>query len=161
MTSGMGTPGWTLRPIGTLRTPFRTLGDCPRNGRAPDPAPVCHAEILPEFVAGLDGLDGFSHLILLYWLDRAGRAEMVIRPRFAPAPRGMFSTRTPRRPNPIGLSVVRFEGFAAPDRLRVRFLDCVDGTSLLDIKPYLPRTDAEPDARMGWLSPQEPGAAGG
>lgn len=63
----------------------------------------------------------------------------------------MFATRAPFRPNPIGLSVVAFDGFDGPNTLKVRFLDCVDGTRLLDIKPYLPTTDSQPDATMGWL----------
>jgi len=66
----------------------------------------------------------------------------------------------PRRPNPIGLAVVAFEGFEAPDRLRVRYLDCLDGTPLLDIKPYLPSTDAEPGASMGWLAECPPKTRG-
>ena len=65
----------------------------------------------------------------------------------------MFATRGPRRPNPIGLSVVAFDGFDGPGRLKVRYLDCVDGTPLIDIKPYLPTTDSEPQAAMGWLAP--------
>ena len=68
-----------------------------------------------------------------------------------PQPRGVFATRGPRRPNPIGLSVVAFDGFDAPDTLKVRYLDCIDGTPLIDIKPYLKTTDCEPDADMGWL----------
>jgi tRNA-Thr(GGU) m(6)t(6)A37 methyltransferase TsaA len=142
-----------MLPIGTLHTPWRTIDACPRNGRQPDPAPVCIARIFPEFVAGLDSLEGFSHLILLYWLNQAPLAQTLFKPPFDPSPRGIFSTRAPARPNPIGLSVVAFDGFEAPDRLKVRFLDCVDGTPLLDIKPYLPTTDSEPDATMGWLEP--------
>ena len=65
----------------------------------------------------------------------------------------MFATRAPLRPNPVGLSVVAFDGLDGPGRLRVRFLDCMDGTPLLDIKPYLPSTDSEPGAAMGWLAP--------
>jgi tRNA (adenine37-N6)-methyltransferase len=145
--------GFAIRPIGTLRTPWHSIADCPRNGRQPDPAPVCTAQLLPEFVEGLLGLDGFSHLILLYWLDRATSPELIFSPPFDPRPRGIFSTRAPFRPNPIGLSVVAFDGFDAPDALKVRYLDCVDGTTLLDIKPYLPTTDSEPDAALGWLDP--------
>jgi len=141
----------TLQPIGFLSTPWRTLGECPRNGRQPDPAPECHAHVLPAFVPGLLALEGFSHLIVLYWLDRAGQAALQFSPPFDGNPRGVFATRAPWRPNPIGLSVVAFDGFAEPGRLRLRYLDCVDGTTLLDIKPYLPSTDAEPDASMGWL----------
>jgi tRNA (Thr-GGU) A37 N-methylase len=74
-------------------------------------------------------------------------------PPFDGRVRGVFATRAPVRPNPIALSVVAFDGFAAPNCMRIRFLDCVDGTPLVDIKPYLPTTDAEPGARMGWLEP--------
>jgi tRNA-Thr(GGU) m(6)t(6)A37 methyltransferase TsaA len=125
----------------------------PEERPQPDPAPTCTAHVLPEFVSGLQNLEGFSHLILLYWLDQAKQPHMLFSPPFEPGPRGIFSTRAPFRPNPIGVSVVAFEGFDGPDRLKVRYLDCVDGTPLLDIKPYLPTTDSEPDATMGWLEP--------
>jgi tRNA-Thr(GGU) m(6)t(6)A37 methyltransferase TsaA len=75
---------------------------------------------------------------------------MIFTPPRDTVPRGVFATRTPRRPNPIGLSVVKFDGLAAPGILRVRYLDCVDGTPLIDIKPYLPTTDAEPAASMSF-----------
>jgi tRNA-Thr(GGU) m(6)t(6)A37 methyltransferase TsaA len=142
-----------LRSIGNLTTPFRTRADCPRNGRQPDPAPLCHAVVLPEFQPGLASLDGFSHLILLYWLHEATQPDLVFVPPFDSQPRGVFATRAPWRPNPIGLSVVAFEGFSAVGVLSVRYLDCIDGTKLLDIKPYLPTTDCVPDAGMGWLQP--------
>jgi tRNA (adenine37-N6)-methyltransferase len=148
----VGLQAMVLRPIGSISTPWRTLAECPRNGRQPDPAPLCHATVSDEFVPGLQGLEGFSHLILLYWLGGGRAVEMVFTPPFDSAPRGLFSTRAPWRPNPVGLSVVRFEGFEGPGRLAVRYLDCLNGTALLDIKPYLPTTDAEPDASMGWLA---------
>ena len=141
-----------LVSIGHLETPFRSIADCPRNGRQIDPAPACHAVVDPAFLAGLLALDGFTHLILLYWLGPQG-ADLHIIPPFDGQPRGVFATRAPLRPNPVGLSVVAYEGSAEPGRLRVRHLDCVDGTPLLDIKPYLPSTDAEPGAAMGWLTP--------
>jgi tRNA (adenine37-N6)-methyltransferase len=144
---------YSVTPIGHLETPWATPADCPRNGRQPDPLPECRAVVAPEFQAGLLGLEGFSHLILLYWMDRAAPAPLVLSPRFDGDRRGIFATRAPVRPNPIALSVVRFEGFAAPGVLRVRNLDCANGTPLLDIKPYLPTTDAEPEAIMGWLAP--------
>ena len=105
---------FTLRPIGLLRTPFATRADCPRNGRQPDPAPQCRAEVFPEFVEGLADLDGFSHLILLYWLDEIREPSLTMTPPFDGRPRGVFATRAPVRPNPIALSVVAFDGFAAP-----------------------------------------------
>ncbi len=139
-----------LTPIGVLRTPFATLSACPRNGRAPAPPPLCRAELLPAFHEGLRDLGGFSHLILLYWLARTVPA-LTVTPRSSGVPRGVFATRAPCRPNPIGLSVVRLEGIEAPGTLLVRHLDCLDGTLLLDLKPYLPRTDSEPGASIGWM----------
>ena len=147
-----------LRPIGHLATPWRTIRDCPRNGRQPDPAPDCLAHVSPDYHDGLLKLDGFSHLILLYWLGPAvERPEMRFTPPFANEPAGLFATRGPKRPNPIGLSVVAFDGFADAGILRVRYLDCLDGTPLLDIKPYLRSTDCEPEATMGWLAPHATG----
>jgi tRNA-Thr(GGU) m(6)t(6)A37 methyltransferase TsaA len=143
----------TLQPIGTIHTPWRSIADCPRNGRQPDPAPSCSVRLLPEYVPGLQSLDGFTHLILLYWLHETKPPALVFTPPFDTQPRGIFATRAPWRPNPIGLSVVAFDGMDGPDCLTVRFLDCIDGTPLLDIKPYLATTDSEPDARMGWLDP--------
>ncbi len=142
-----------LQPIGILQTPFLTTADCPRNGRQFKPAPVCHAVVDPEFQPGLQGLEEFSHLILLYWMHASTSARLVFTPPFDSAPRGVFSTRAPWRPNPVALSVVKFDGFDGPGRLRVFHLDCLNGTALLDIKPYLPTTDSEPNATMGWLAP--------
>ncbi len=139
-----------LRPIGHLETPFGTIEACPHNGRQLDPAPDCFAVVAPEFQAGLADLAGFSHLILLYWLGPQPDV-LTITPPFDGNERGVFATRAPVRPNPIGLSIVAFAGLHGPGRLRVRYLDCRDGTPLLDIKPYLPTTDAEADASMGWL----------
>ncbi len=146
-------PPFPVRPIGFLHTPFRSLAECPRNGRQPQPPPRCEARLFPEFGPGLGSVDGFSHLIVLYWLDQVGEPSLIVTPPFDPAPRGVFATRAPHRPNPIGLSVVAFDGFADKLTLRLRYLDCVDGTKLLDIKPYLPSTDSVSDARMGWLAP--------
>jgi tRNA-Thr(GGU) m(6)t(6)A37 methyltransferase TsaA len=144
--------GFTLHPIGTLRTPWHEIDACPRNGRQPDPAPLCRAELLPAFIPGLLGLEGLSHLIVLYWMHQAKPSGLVFTPPFDSRERGVFATRSPRRPNPIGMSVVAFEGMLGPGVLKLRYLDCVDGTPLLDIKPYLVTTDCEPDASMGWLA---------
>jgi tRNA (adenine37-N6)-methyltransferase len=144
---------FTLQPIGTLHTPWRSIAACPRNGRQPDPAPICTARVFPEFLEGLRSLEGFSHLILLYWLGEGTQRRLTFTPPFDPQPRGVFSTRAPFRPNPVGLSVVAFEGFDGSDTLKVRYLDCLDGTPLIDIKPYLATTDSEPSAAMGWLDP--------
>lgn len=142
-----------IRPIGAIATPWATIADCPRNGRQPDPAPICTVTVFEPFLDGLQGLEEFSHLILLYWLHQVRAPALVFTPPFHPEPRGVFATRGPRRPNPIAMSVVAFDGFDGPGRLLVRYLDCADATPLLDIKPYLPTTDAEPTATMGWLGP--------
>ena len=140
-----------LRPIGRLRTPFATLADCPRNGRKLQPPPDCIAEVDEAYAEGLVGLDGFSHLILLYWFGPQPEL-LTIAPKFDNRPRGVFASRTPVRPNPIALSVVSLHGIAGR-QLHIRNLDCRDNTPLLDIKPYLPTTDCEPGASMGWLVP--------
>lgn len=142
-----------IRPIGLLRTPFRTLADCPRNGHQPKPPPPCEARVFAEYGAGLASLEGFSHLIVLYWLGEAAEPALKFVPPFDGSPRGLFATRAPCRPNPIGLSVVAFDGFLDGLTLRLRYLDCLDGTPLIDVKPYLPSTDSVPEASMGWLAP--------
>ncbi len=142
---------FSVRPIGILHTPWNTISACPRNGRQPDPSPLCTASVQPAFREGLRDLEGFSHLILLYWLGQATPARLTFTPPFDPQPRGVFATRAPFRPNPIGMSIVAFDGFDGSGTLKVRYLDCLDGTPLLDIKPYLPTTDSEPGAAMGWL----------
>jgi tRNA (adenine37-N6)-methyltransferase len=144
---------FTLRPIGVISTPWASIEACPRNGRQPDPAPRCHVRVFREYLEGLRDIEGFSHLILLYWMNQLSPPRMLFKPRFADEAHGLFTTRSPARPNPIGLSVVVLEGREGRDCLKVRYLDCVDGTSLLDIKPYLRSTDAEPAATMGWLEP--------
>lgn len=142
---------FSIQAIGTLHTPWTSIAACPRNGRQPDPAPVCSVRVLPAFQDGLRGLEGFSHLILLYWLGQGQAPRLVFTPPFDAEPRGVFASRAPWRPNGIGVSVVAFEGFEGVGSLKVRYLDCMDGTPLLDIKPYLVTTDCEPGASMGWL----------
>ena len=142
----------SLVAIGRIRTPFASIDGCPRNVRAIDPAPLCTVEVFETYRKGLLALDTFSHVILLYWLGEAEPAKMVFRPPFDTRERGVFATRAPWRPNPIGLAVAKLEGIEN-GLLRVRYVDCLDGTTLLDIKPYLPTVDAEPEASMGWLRP--------
>ena len=107
-------------------------------------------ELLPEFVEGLKDLDGFSHVTLLYHLHRARDARLTVVPFMDTVPRGVFATRAPRRPNPIGLSTVRLVGIEG-NVLTIENVDMLDGTPLLDIKPYSPEFDARTDVRIGWL----------
>jgi tRNA-Thr(GGU) m(6)t(6)A37 methyltransferase TsaA len=107
-------------------------------------------EIYTEFNERLRDLDGFSHLILLYHLHGIDTAKLLVTPFLDSVPRGVFSTRAPVRPNPIGLSVVRLVGIA-DNILQIADLDVLDGTPLLDIKPYIPDFDRPSDVRIGWL----------
>ena len=131
--------------IGRIRTPWTTRGECPKNGLQTDAA--CTVEVDPLYAAGLQNVEGASHLILLYWMDRAERGLLVQRPRHADGSRGTFSLRSPARPNPIALSVVKLLSRDG-SRLTVRGLDCLDGTPLLDIKPYYATTDSRPEATV-------------
>jgi tRNA-Thr(GGU) m(6)t(6)A37 methyltransferase TsaA len=108
-------------------------------------------EVLPEFAEGLSDLGGFSHIILLYSFHRITESKLRVTPFMDSVPRGIFATRAPKRPNPIGLSVVRL--LRVEDKtLHVENVDMLDGTPLLDIKPYIPEFDEHPADRTGWLA---------
>lgn len=110
---------------------------------------LCTVELDPPYEQGLKGIESCTHLILLYWLDQADRDRLVHNPPMDDKPYGTFALRTPNRTNPIGLAVadlVKVEG----NILTVRHVDCVDGTPLIDIKPYFASVDCKPDARVGW-----------
>jgi len=110
-------------------------------------------EILPEFEAGLADIDGFSHLIVLWVFDRAEGFELLGTPPSDHRPHGVFATRSPYRPNPIGLTTVELTRRDGP-RLQVRGVDMLDGTPILDLKPYLSSVPAE-KLRRGWLAEAE------
>jgi tRNA-Thr(GGU) m(6)t(6)A37 methyltransferase TsaA len=107
-------------------------------------------EIFPEYAPGLKDLEGFSHIILIYHLNQAGPAKLEVTPFLDNQTHGIFATRAPTRPNPIGLSVVRLKSIEA-NILLVDNLDILDGTPLLDIKPYIPEFDYRAEVRTGWL----------
>lgn len=138
-----------LRRIGTIRTPYREAEGTPIQ-------PVFGAgvegtvDVFEEFAEGLVDLEGFERVWLIYWLDRAGPAELFVVPYRDASPHGVFATRAPSRPSPIGLSVVRLLERRG-STLRVADVDILDNTPLLDIKPYVPRFDAHPQSRAGWF----------
>ena len=107
-------------------------------------------EVLSVYQDGLQDLDGFSHIILLYLFHRSRGFELKVVPFLDTTSRGVFATRAPKRPNPIGLSVVQLERIEGRI-LHVEGIDVLDGTPLLDIKPYVPEFDAQVDIRTGWL----------
>ena len=145
---------FTVRPIGVIHTPFVAKEEAPIQG-AFVPDTVGRVILLPEYAAGLKDIEGFSHLFLLYHFDRAGKVELV-RPTFLDdEPHGIFAARHPCRPNGIGMTVVRLLGREG-NILAVAGVDMLDGTPLLDIKPYIPRFDAHPEAVPGWFADREP-----
>ena len=131
--------------IGHIRTPWKTLADCPKNTAARREV-LATVELDPHYADGLKDIGLLSHLFLLYWLDRSDRDFIVHAPSHVPEPRGVFALRAPVRPNPVGLAVVELVSVEGPN-LTIRNIDCVDGTPLLDIKPYFSKTDSVPDAR--------------
>lgn len=149
-----------LTPIGFARTPFTEKAQAPRQAVAGSgEGAEGTLEILPEHAHALDDLAGFDRIWILFWFHEAARASGKVLPPRSATKRGVFATRSPHRPNPIGLSAVRLtsvEGLV----VRVRDVDLVDGTPILDIKPYIAYADAFPDASTGWLgAPEDPRAA--
>lgn len=138
-----------FEPIGVIHSPFSELTGMPIQpaGAAGVKGTV---EIYEEYHAGLKDLDGFSHIILLYFFHRSRDYELTVVPYLDTEPRGLFATRAPRRPNPIGLSVVRLHGIE-DGIVHIENVDILDGTPLLDIKPYNPAFNARGEIRIGWL----------
>ena len=138
-----------LKPIGIVHSPFKEL-----NGMPIQPAGAVGVkgtvEVFEEYRAGLKELDGFSHIILLYHVHRSQGFKLHVVPFMDSEPRGLFATRAPKRPNPIGLSVVQLDKIE-DGVLQIQKVDILDGTPLLDIKPYVPEFDAEVKVRTGWL----------
>jgi tRNA-Thr(GGU) m(6)t(6)A37 methyltransferase TsaA len=133
--------------VGRIRTPWTRRDDCPKNARESDA--VCRIEVDPRWAPALKDVETCSHLVVLYWMDKARRDLALQVPQHYGEQRGTFALRSPARPNPIALSVVRLlkvEG----TQLLVQGLDCLDDTPLIDIKPYFASTDAVPDAVTGW-----------
>ncbi|MBN8936915.1 MAG: tRNA (N6-threonylcarbamoyladenosine(37)-N6)-methyltransferase TrmO [Rhizobiales bacterium] len=136
--------------IGRIRTPWKTRSECPKNARqARESGTVCTIEVDPRWQQALPGVETCSHLIVLYWMDRARRDLVVQVPAQYGSGKPTFSLRSPVRPNPIALSVVELRKVEG-STLHVVGLDCLDGTPLVDIKPYFSSTDSIADARVGW-----------
>jgi tRNA-Thr(GGU) m(6)t(6)A37 methyltransferase TsaA len=140
----------TYNPIGIIHSPFKDIKGMPiQPGGAKGIAGTI--EIKPEYVDGLQDIEGFSHIILIYHFHLSKGYSLKVKPFLDETLRGVFATRAPRRPNPIGISVVklvRLEGTI----LHIEDIDIVDGTPLLDIKPYVPEFDITGGKKLGWLS---------
>jgi len=143
---------FTPQPIGFVRSPFTDTAAIPKGLGAKHTAEGA-LEILPAFELGLTHIEGYSHLIVLSAFDRSDGFDLLVTPPSDDRPHGVFTTRSPRRPNPIGLTVVELLG-RENGSLRVRGVDMLDGTPILDIKPYLSNIAAE-TLRRGWLAEAE------
>jgi len=138
---------FAVRPIGYVHSAYSRPEDVPHSHQAWTEE-TCRIRLLPAHANGLRGLDGYSHLIVLFWVHRWHEWKMP-RHHHKPPHVKVFATRMPVRPNPIGLSVVELVEFSPDDGdLVVRELDALDGTPVLDIKPYIPNFDSRPDARL-------------
>jgi tRNA-Thr(GGU) m(6)t(6)A37 methyltransferase TsaA len=137
------------KPIGVIRTPFNQPKGMPiqPTGATGVQGTV---EVFEEYRPALKDLDGFSHIILLYHFNRSQGFKPMVVPFMDTRPRGLFATRAPRRPNPIGISVVQLNRIEK-GMLHIENVDMLDGTPLLDIKPYVPEFDTSANVRTGWL----------
>jgi tRNA-Thr(GGU) m(6)t(6)A37 methyltransferase TsaA len=135
--------------IGRIRSPWINREDCPKNMAAARETGLRAAiEIAAPWREGLLALESYSHIAILTWLDRAQRNLIVQKPRHASEPKGVFALRSPARPNPIGLHIVRLVGIdRARGELTLEAIDALDGTPVIDIKPYFASTDSVPDAK--------------
>jgi tRNA-Thr(GGU) m(6)t(6)A37 methyltransferase TsaA len=139
----------TLNPIGIIHSPFKEIVGTPiqsvfsKDGEGT-------VELFPEFIQGLKDLDGFSHIILIYHFHKSKGYRLVCRPFLDDVERGVFAIRTPRRPNPVGFSIVRLKEIRG-NIISVSSIDILDGTPLIDIKPYIPQFDAPKASKLGWF----------
>ena len=141
----------TLTPIGVIHSPYKSLGDCPRQASKSEVVAVI--EVFEQYAGGLKDIEGFSHLILLYWLHKSHGYSLLVRTPWDTELHGLFTTRSPNRPNPIGISVVKLIERRG-NILRVKGIDAIDGTPLIDIKPYVPEFNFNDrdEKRIGWLT---------
>ncbi len=142
----------SMQPIGYVRSPYHDTREIPKGLGATHRAEGV-LEVREEFEPGLRDIEGFSHLFVIWAFDRSDGFTLLVTPPSDDRPHGVFSTRSPRRPNPIGLTVVELLGREGPV-LRVRGIDMLDGTPILDIKPYLSPVPPE-GLRRGWLAEAE------
>jgi len=138
------------KPIGVVHSPFKVPQDVPIQSVAAEGI-MGYVEVAREYVEGLRDVEGFSHLILIYHCHLAQDYSLLVRPFLDKRLHGVFSTRAPSRPNPIGVSIVRLTRMEK-NILHIQDVDIIDGTPLLDIKPFVPDFDQRKAERIGWLT---------
>ena len=135
-----------LQPIGIIHSPYKERNKWPPQGREE----ICWIEVSGQYAEGLKDIDGFSHLILFYWPYQSKNFDLLVKTPWDSEPHGVFATRSPNRPNALGFSVVELIERQG-NRLRVKGLDALERTPLIDIKPYLPEIDSKTSVRVGWV----------
>ena len=135
-----------LKIIGVVHSPYKTTADAPFQGNDK----ISKIEISKEYEGGLKDIDGFTHLHVLYWLHKSKGFSLIVTTPWDTMPHGLFTTRSPHRPNPIGHAVVELVE-QKDNILSVRGLDAIEGTPVMDIKPYIKKLDVKTDAISGWI----------
>jgi tRNA (adenine37-N6)-methyltransferase len=145
----------TFLPIGVIYTQYTETAGMPIQSALAENSMMAVAEIAPHFIPGLDGLDAFSHIILVYHFHKAGAPQLKQKPFLDDEMHGIFAIRSPHRPNPIGISIVelvKIEG----NKIYFNHADMMDGSPLIDIKPFIPVFDHRDEANNGWLEAKFP-----
>ena len=138
-----------FKPIGVIHSPYKNPSGVPRQAAGASDV-AAEIEIFDEYIDGLTDLEGFSHIVVIFHLHLVTEPSLKAHPPWDNKEHGVFATRSPHRPNPIGVSVVRLEEIDG-NILKISRVDMVDGTPVLDIKPYIPRLNPTEDVRIGWL----------
>lgn len=135
-----------LEIIGIVHSPYKTTQEAPRQGTDE----ICEVEIFKEYEKGLEDIDGFSHFHLFYWLHKSQGYKLIVQTPWDEKPHGLFTTRSPHRPNPLAHSIVELVK-RKENILKVKGLDAIDGTPVIDIKPYTKKLEIKKNAKSGWL----------
>ena len=137
-----------LKPIGIIHSPYKNTGAAPYQGYKSEE--ISQIEVFKEFEEGLKDIEGFSHIIVIYWFHKSQGYHLLVKTPWDDNLHGLFTTRSPHRPCPLGLTVVELVA-REKNILEVKGLDAIDGTPLLDIKPYIPGVDERSVVKLGWL----------
>jgi tRNA-Thr(GGU) m(6)t(6)A37 methyltransferase TsaA len=137
-----------LTPIGIIHSPYKDREEAPHQGHRSDK--ISQIEVFKEFEEGLKDTEGFSHLVVIFWFHKSRGYHLLTRTPWDDTPHGLFATRSPYRPCPLGVTVVELIS-REKNILKVKGLDAIDGTPILDIKPYISSTDERAVVKLGWL----------
>jgi len=137
-----------LKPIGVIHSPYKNMEKAPYQGYKSEE--ISQIEVFREFEKGLKDIEGLSHIIVIYWFHESQGYHMLVKTPWDDSLHGLFTTRSPHRPCPLGLTVVELVA-REKSILKVKGLDAIDGTPLLDIKPYIPGVDEKAVGKLGWL----------